>query len=197
MDWTPVYVGASVVANWLILYIWQPWGKGYAEEKGKNFARKEDLNEILAEVRAVTITQKEIEAKLSGEQWDRQIRWNQKRDLYVNLLQNAQDLAQAFGEMPGVLKMQVDPRPEFREEGQKNFTKCLIRLNESLVQFSRNVMLSHIFAMPECFATLTGFLKTRTAANPPDEKWATLEAGRCNALVSSLAMMAKKDLGLE
>jgi hypothetical protein len=86
MGWTPVYVGAGVVANRLIFYIWKPWGTGYAEEKGKNFARKEDLNEILAEVRAVTIVQKEIESKLSGDLWDRQTRWNQKKDLYGELL---------------------------------------------------------------------------------------------------------------
>jgi hypothetical protein len=60
MDWTPVYVAAGALLNALILGIWKPWGAAYAGEKGKNFARKEDLDQILAEVRAVTITQKKL-----------------------------------------------------------------------------------------------------------------------------------------
>ena len=56
-----------------LLADWKPWAGAYAGEKGKNFARKEDLNEILAEVWAVTATQREIEAKITGELWKRQM----------------------------------------------------------------------------------------------------------------------------
>src|SRR5580700_7756163 len=98
MDWTLIYVVGGVTLNALVLGVWKPWAKAYSEEKGKTLARKEDLAEILAEVRAVTIIQKEIEAKLTGEQWDRQMRWNQKRDLYIDLLSTSQDAAEAFGQ---------------------------------------------------------------------------------------------------
>jgi hypothetical protein len=47
---------AMVLLNILFWLIWKPWAGAYAGEKGKNFARKEDLNEILAEVWAVTAT---------------------------------------------------------------------------------------------------------------------------------------------
>jgi hypothetical protein len=80
--WTFVYVLAAGALNALILGIWKPWGAAYAGEKGKNLARKEDLDAILAEVRAVTITQKEIEHKLAGDLWNQQVLWNQKRDIY-------------------------------------------------------------------------------------------------------------------
>lgn len=79
MDWTLVYVIVGVTLNTLVMYVWKPWTAAYVGEKGKTLARKEDLNEILAEVRAVTITQKEIEAKLAGDLWNRQMLWNQKR----------------------------------------------------------------------------------------------------------------------
>ncbi len=67
MDWNWIHTIAIVVLNTLVLMIWKPWAKGYAGEKGKNLARTEDLDRIVAEVRAVTITQKEIEAKISGD----------------------------------------------------------------------------------------------------------------------------------
>jgi hypothetical protein len=70
----------------VLLWFWKPWAGAYVGEKGKNFARKEDLDIILAEVRAITITQKEIEAKISGELWNRQMVWNQRRDAYAGLL---------------------------------------------------------------------------------------------------------------
>jgi membrane protein implicated in regulation of membrane protease activity len=86
MDWTWLYGVAFVALNNLVLYFWKPWADAYAGEKGKNLARKEDLAAILAEVRAVAIAQKEIDAKISGELWERQCRLNQKRDAYANLL---------------------------------------------------------------------------------------------------------------
>jgi hypothetical protein len=55
VDWISWLQGIALVAlNNLVLLFWKPWAGAYAGEKGKNLARKEDLNEILAEVRAVT-----------------------------------------------------------------------------------------------------------------------------------------------
>jgi hypothetical protein len=51
---------ASVLLNGLLLGVWKPWAAAYTGEKGKNFARKEDIDKILAEVKAVTQTQEEI-----------------------------------------------------------------------------------------------------------------------------------------
>src|ERR1700719_2174978 len=97
MDWTPIYVGAGVLANWLILYFWQPWAKGYAEEKGKTFARKEDLDVIVAEGHVLTRTSESIKteltqqteiikAQLSQENWERQQRWLKRFDTYVDVI---------------------------------------------------------------------------------------------------------------
>ena len=41
--WNWVYVFAIVGLNTLVLWFWKPWTNAYAGEKGKNFARKEDL----------------------------------------------------------------------------------------------------------------------------------------------------------
>jgi len=62
--WIGTGEGIALVAfNVLVVLIWKPWAGAYAGEKGKNFARKEDLDAVLNEVRAVAMTQREIEAK--------------------------------------------------------------------------------------------------------------------------------------
>ena len=74
LDWSTISLTALANAGLTaaIFGIWKPWLGAYGGEKGKNLARKEDLTEILAEVRAVTITQKEIETKLAGDLWRKQ-----------------------------------------------------------------------------------------------------------------------------
>ena len=68
----------------------------YLAAKGKNLARKEDLDGLVAEVRAVTIVQKEIEAKISGDLWERQWRLDQKRDAYARLMDLGQQIIDQY-----------------------------------------------------------------------------------------------------
>jgi hypothetical protein len=165
MDWNLINTGALLLLYILVLGFWKPWTKSYADEKGKNFARKEDLDVILAEVRAVTITQKEIESKLSGDLWNQQMHWNQKKDIYADLLNFSQDLAEAYGGMPAILKMRADTRPEYKAEGDKNLSKCLTRMLDSHTHFRRAVMLALIFTNPECVTTLKTFLASSTTGS--------------------------------
>src|ERR1700733_9090074 len=53
----------------------------YLKKKGENLATHEDIDKVLVEVRATTQATKEIEAKISDVVWDRQKRWEMKRDL--------------------------------------------------------------------------------------------------------------------
>lgn len=84
-DWTQMGLTALGTSGltWLGAAFFKPWSSAYSEEKGKNYARQEDIDKILAEVRAVTITQKEIEKKLSGDLWHEQQRRNEKKELYI------------------------------------------------------------------------------------------------------------------
>jgi len=55
-------------------------------ERGKNIARQADLELILSEVRAITETQKHIEAKISGEAWHAQWTLTERRNAYISAL---------------------------------------------------------------------------------------------------------------
>jgi hypothetical protein len=53
----------------------------YLKRKGENLATHEDIDKLVDQVRAVTTTTKEIEARISGDLWDRQKQWELKRDI--------------------------------------------------------------------------------------------------------------------
>jgi hypothetical protein len=65
---------------------------GYLRKKGENLATHEDIDRLVDQVRAVTTATKEIEAKISSDVWDRQKRWELKREL---LLKAAKAMAEA------------------------------------------------------------------------------------------------------
>ena len=54
---------------------------GYLTKKGENLATHEDIDKLVDQVRAVTQTTKEIETKISDQVWDRQKRWELKREV--------------------------------------------------------------------------------------------------------------------
>jgi len=70
--------------------------KSYLSKKGENLATHEDINRLVEQVRAVTQTTKEIESKISGELWDRQKRWELRRDLLLDLLRRTTVMSNAL-----------------------------------------------------------------------------------------------------
>jgi hypothetical protein len=68
--------GLSLVGGWAGAYF-----GGYLKKKGENLATHEDINKLVDQVRAVTQTTKEIEAKISDEVWAGQKRWELKREV--------------------------------------------------------------------------------------------------------------------
>jgi hypothetical protein len=68
--------GLSLVGGWAGAYF-----GSYLKKKGENLATHEDIDKLVDQVRVVTQTTKEIEAKISDEVWDRQKRWELKREV--------------------------------------------------------------------------------------------------------------------
>jgi hypothetical protein len=54
---------------------------GYLKRKGENLATHEDIGKLTEQVAAVTRTTKEIEAQITSGLWDRQKRWELKREV--------------------------------------------------------------------------------------------------------------------
>jgi hypothetical protein len=54
---------------------------GYMKKRGENLATKEDLQNVLVQVSAVTSATEEIKAQIAGGLWDRQKRWEIKKEV--------------------------------------------------------------------------------------------------------------------
>jgi hypothetical protein len=61
----------------------------YLKKKGENLATHEDFQTVLTELKETTRTTKEIENKISDAVWDRQKRWEMKRDTMIDIATKA------------------------------------------------------------------------------------------------------------
>jgi hypothetical protein len=66
-----IWLALTTIGVWFAAYF-----GSYFHKKGENFATHEDIDKLVDQVRAVTTTTKQIEAKISNEVWDRQKQWN-------------------------------------------------------------------------------------------------------------------------
>jgi hypothetical protein len=67
----------------------------YLKKKGENLATRGDIGKLVEQVAAVTQTTKEIEARISNEIWDRQKRWELKRDVLFDASKRLSELNDA------------------------------------------------------------------------------------------------------
>ena len=68
----------------------------YLMKKGENLATHEDINKLVDQVKSVTQATKEIEAKISGELWDRQRHWEAKRDALLSAVKSLSSVDKHF-----------------------------------------------------------------------------------------------------
>jgi regulator of replication initiation timing len=78
-----IYALLSPVLTIVLLWFWKPWASAYAGEKGKNIARKEDLDLLRAEVHATTQVAEQIKVELQASlaARERQMKW--RLDVYM------------------------------------------------------------------------------------------------------------------
>jgi len=74
----------------------------YMSKKGENAALKEDIAEL-------TRTTKRIEAEISGDLWDRQKRWELKRDTAFETTKGMIKVANALGSLSAVHTIEHNP----------------------------------------------------------------------------------------
>jgi hypothetical protein len=87
----------------------------YLKKKGENLATHEDVGKLVEQVAAVTQTTKEIESTISGDLWDRQKRWEIKRDAFFEAIKALTELEDAVSILDSrfkAAKMSPSPTPE-------------------------------------------------------------------------------------
>jgi hypothetical protein len=61
---------------------------GYLRKKGENLATHEDLDKLVEQMKVTTEATKSIEARISGDVWDRQRQWELKRDTLLETVRS-------------------------------------------------------------------------------------------------------------
>ena len=121
-----------------------------ASESTKIATRLEKLDQILPEVRAVTETQKRIEATVAGGEWDRQWRLNQMREAYSRLLAAVYGLQDYFH-----LARSFAGPPESHPEAEARDAHDLYRKHAA--EFKTAAALTRIFAGGRATAILDSY----------------------------------------
>jgi hypothetical protein len=69
---------------------------GYLKKKGENLATHEDIDRLVDQVRAVTEATKKIEADISVGVWDKQKRWEMKREVLFEAARRLSEVEDAM-----------------------------------------------------------------------------------------------------
>jgi len=81
----------------------------YLKKKAEHLATREDFKELRAQTAALTQTTKEIEAAISGDLWDRQKRWELKRDIVFETTKAMTKVAHTVGSLNAVYNIKHNP----------------------------------------------------------------------------------------
>lgn len=195
VNWTLVCSVVGIVLNSLALYFWQPWAGAYAGEKGKNFARKEDSDAILAEVRAITAVQKGIESTLAGDLWARQMVWTHKKDTYAKLIFAAQEATHQYRNVASMIKAKASSQNEKdRTHFDDEVTKAMQAGYDAKAELYNTMSLAKLFCNEQCIQELDSYSDSERHSIEDLLPWAVAMAIRTDKLLTTLILVARSDL---
>jgi hypothetical protein len=91
--WQAVLVMVIGALN-VVALLFNSFFKSYAEKKGENLATKEDLKDVVDQVKRVTLTTEEIKSEISQRDWSEQRSWDMKRDTAIDIMKTYGTLLQ-------------------------------------------------------------------------------------------------------
>ena len=84
--------------------VFRPYLTGYATRKGENLATHEDIDKLVDQVTEVTEATKKIEAEISSGVWNKQKRWEMKREVLFEAARKISEIDDAMLSNSVVLK---------------------------------------------------------------------------------------------
>jgi len=188
MGW--IAFGALAVLNLLVVIVWKPFLHSYATEKGKQLATKEDIDNVLSQVRAVTKETESIRADIQGAVWERQTAWAQKRDIYAALLKTVMELQSSF------VKVYSASRP-LNAYAAADLDQIFSECGQQSTQLRQHYALGLIFLSREACEAVNAYIEdSGSGATQPHERAAN-SIEKLEDLRNNLVRVARKDLGLD
>jgi hypothetical protein len=86
----------------------------YLKKKGENLATHEDMDKLVKQVEAVTRTTEEIKGEISRGLWDRQRRWDMKREVIFQAAKRLSEVDDALLSSSVVLKADLAKQAEWK-----------------------------------------------------------------------------------
>jgi hypothetical protein len=177
---------AIVALNVIVQIFWKPYLKAYAEEMGKRLAAKEDIQNLLVQVRAVTRETEVIKAQISGGLWQQQWHLGQKRDTYTRLIDTLENIEVQRGALrraAGVTAQGAARRAE----------------QDAIADFRRARALARLTLRPEIIPAITQLIRTISAIDPVTATAA--EYAESKRLISTardaVVELGRQELGLD
>lgn len=139
-----VWLALTTIGAWFAAY----YG-AYFRKKGENLATHEDIDKLVDQVRAVTTTTKEIESQISGELWDRQKRWELKRDILFELVRTIPSAFDTLTSLTSFCKSEI----EMTGKGATPRTAMMIEVSRAWMdaanKFDGATLLANLVCSPE------------------------------------------------
>jgi hypothetical protein len=107
----------------------------YLKKKGENLATHEDVDKLVDQMKAVTQATKEIEAKISSDVWDRQKRWEMKREVLFAAAKVIAEIDDSLVGFASVFGMKQEPinlqLAEARADRTKRWSHAWLKFEET------------------------------------------------------------------
>src|SRR5260370_24671306 len=104
---------------------------GYMKKKGENLATHEDIGKLVEQMSAVTKATKDIEAKISSDMWDRQRRWELKREVLLEATRTLADVEDGLHTLDSLFQVE-------HKEGKKTDDLGWMQLkHDKMVKWSK------------------------------------------------------------
>ena len=157
----------------------------YHEEEGKRLATKDDIDNVLEQVRLTTRETERIKAEISGGLWQRQWQIAQKRDSYVRLIETLENL-----------KLRRSHIRRAPDAGARTEAERAER--EVIEEFRRARALARLLVVPEAVDGIGRLLRQIHAIDP--STCSVDEFGASQALINDardrVVETGKRELGL-
>jgi hypothetical protein len=167
----------------LVLVIWkivEAFSKGYGEEKGKNLARKEDIDTIRAEIKVVTKEAETIRAEISSGVWRHQWELEQKRSILAEVISVINDIETYYLRLTNEELQGLPRTPD-----------VFANVEESARRMGYALAMAQIFLSSEIVAEISHYMgwQNKNSIALPQEK-----LNRLTLLKSKVCELAKSEI---
>ena len=173
----------------------------YAEERAKLLAHFHNLDKLVEETKKLTATTEAIKARISDEVWDRQMRWEAKRQAYIGVLLalnraiSAEIAYRTHWNAVAAAGDDLGLRNRHEEETRRAVEQRL----EALRDLSRAAFTASITTGPACVALLNelGPVLGRISEGSLDRTGTDLDMKPLYAVLNRLQVVAIDDLKVD